>query len=174
MTPPQRPNRLPMTAARRAARTPTPITTDGNVTLVPEPMFGITITFDALAEEPRPERPRRTPSSSPFSTASGFAGAKYLSPVENSKMYQRGARKKIASAITAGPISQKVVSPCPTRARPARRTRTLTSTGRPVSTFDATNASYGVRIVVPETPVVGGAAAHPRQPCWIRWRRRTP
>ena len=30
-------------------------------------------------------------------------------------MYQSGARKKIASAITVGPSSPKVVSPCPTR-----------------------------------------------------------
>ena len=173
MTPPQRPNRLPITASATSSTNATPITTDGTVTLAPEPMFGITITFTPLPRKLDQSDPENAVSS-PFSTASGFAGAKYLSPVENSKMYQRGARKKIASAITAGPISQKVVSPCPTRARPARRTGTVTSTGRPVSTFDATKASYGVRVVVPETPGVGGRAAHPRQPCWISWRRRRP
>src|SRR5262249_1025554 len=151
----------------------TPITIDGTVKLAPEPTLGITITSTPLPRKPDQSEVLNAVSS-PFRTASGFAGAKYFSPVENSKMYQSGARKKAGSKITVGPISANVVSPSPARARPARRTGTLTSTGRPVSTFDATRSSYGVRVVVPDEPGVGGRAAHPRKPSSISWRRRRP
>ena len=80
------------------------------MTLAPEPMFGIRCSSTPLPKKFDHSDPLNAVSS-PFSTARAGFGAKYLSPVENSKMYQSGARKKIASAITVGPSSPKVVRP---------------------------------------------------------------
>ena len=128
--PPQRPNRLPMTASRDQQHEASPITTDGTVTLAPEPTW-------ASRSRSRPCRRSSHQSDpanaviSPFSTASGLPGREVLEPGRELEDVPERRQEEDRERDHRRADQPEGRQSLPDPGRPARRTGTLTSSRCP-------------------------------------------